>query len=83
MKQLMHSGLDFAIDEFPYVEDVFRHSREETTVAMYNKIMEQSKPLLNVFTGLDLVKKGTLAFNTDGIYAYAILKSMSWVRAVR
>lgn len=75
MKQLMHSGLDFAIDEFPYVQDVFAHSQEESAITLYNKIMAQPKPLLNVFAGLDLVKKGSLAFNTDGIYAYAILKS--------
>lgn len=31
---------------------------------------------LNFLTGLNLLKKGTLAFNTDGIYAYAILKSI-------
>lgn len=77
MKQLLHSGLDFAIDEFPYVQDVFYHSQEESAVELYNKIIAQPKPLLNVFAGLDLVKKGSLAFNTDGIYAYAILKSMS------
>lgn len=80
VKQLMHSGLDFAIDEFGYIEDVFHHSREESTVELYNKIMAQPKPFLNVFAGLDLVKKGSLAFNTDAIYAYAILKSMSHFR---
>ncbi|XP_037027053.1 glutamate receptor U1-like isoform X2 [Bradysia coprophila] len=75
MKQLLHTRLDFAMDELPYIQDVFSHVFEESALEMYNKIMEQPIPFLPLFTGLDLVKKGSLAFNTDGIAAYAILKT--------
>lgn len=76
MKQLLNSRLDFAMDELPYVQDTFHFIIEESAVEMYNKIMAQPKPLVPLFTGLNLVKKGTLAYNTDGIYAYALLKSV-------
>lgn len=75
MKQLLNSRLDFAMDELPYIQDTFSHVFEESALVMYNKIMEQPKPFIPLFTGLNLVKKGTLAYNTDGIYAYAMLKS--------
>lgn len=64
-----------AMDELPYIQDTFNHVTEKSALEMYNKIMAQPKPFLSLFTGLNLVKKGTLAFNTDGVYAYAILKS--------
>nr|QGW45456.1 ionotropic receptor 75f [Bradysia odoriphaga] len=75
MRQLLNSRLDFAMDELPYVQDIFSHVFEESALEMYNKIMKQPIPFLPLFTGLDLVKKGSLAFNTDGISAYAILKT--------
>lgn len=75
MKQLLNSRLDLAMDELPYIQDTFSHVFEESALLMYNKIMEQPKPFIPLFTGLNLVKKGTLAYNTDGIYAYAMLKS--------
>lgn len=65
------------MDEVPYVQDTFSYVFEESSLEMYNKIMAQPKPFQPLFTGLNLVKKGTLAFNTDGIYAYALLKSTS------
>lgn len=77
MKQLLNSRLEFAMDDVPYVQDTFNHVIEESAVEMYNKIMAQPKPFLSLFVGLDLVKKGAFAFNTDGIYAYAILKCAS------
>ncbi|KAJ6639573.1 hypothetical protein Bhyg_12321, partial [Pseudolycoriella hygida] len=64
------------MDELPYIQDTFCHVFEESALEMYNKIMRQPKPFLSLFTGLNLVKKGTLAFNTDGVYAYAILKTL-------
>lgn len=74
MKQLLNTRLDFAMDELPYVQDTFSHVFEESALEMYNKIMAQPKPFIPLFTGLNLVKKGTLAYNTDGIFAYALLK---------
>lgn len=63
------------MDEYPYIQDTFVHIQEESAVEMYNKIMSQAKPFLPLDEGLNLIKKGTLAFNTDGIYAYTKLKS--------
>lgn len=75
MEHLLQSGLDFATDPFPYVVDIFNHSGDESAVKMYKKIMKQPKSFIPIFTALNLVKQGTLAYNTDGIYAYAILSS--------
>lgn len=80
MRQLLNTRLDFAMDELPYIQDTFSHVFEASALEMYNKIMDQPKPFLPLFTGLDLVKKGSLAFNTDGIYAYAILKSVHRIK---
>lgn len=64
------------MDELPYIQDTFSFIIEESAVKMYEKIMAQPKPFYPLFTGLQLLKEGTLAFNTDGIFAYAILKGM-------
>lgn len=62
------------MDEVPYVADFFHHVREESAIEMYNKIMKQPQPLIPLYEGLNLVKQGSLAYNTDGNYAYVILK---------
>lgn len=77
MRQLLNSKLDFAMDDVPYVRDFFQHIPEESAVEMYNRIMSQPNPLIPLYKGLDLVKQGSLAYNTDGTYAYAILQCMS------
>lgn len=79
MKQLLHSRLDLALDELPYIQDIFHYNNEESAVEMYNKIMAQPTPFLSLNKGLNLVKKGSLAFNTDGVNAYPIVKSMSHI----
>lgn len=66
MKQLSHSKLDLALDELPYIQDIFRYNIEESAVEMYNKVMKQRRPLLPLHEGLNMVKAGTLTFNTDG-----------------
>lgn len=76
MKQLLNSKLDFAMDDVPYVQDILSYVPEESAVKMYNKIMAQPHPLMPLRDGLNLVKKGGFAYNTDGSYAYEILKSM-------
>lgn len=77
MKQLLHSELDLALDELPYIQDIFHYNTEDSAVQMYNKIITLPSPLLPLHKGLNLVKEGSLAFNTDGINAYPIVKSMS------
>lgn len=77
MKQLLHSKLDLRLDELPYIQDIFRYNTEASAVEMYKKIMAQPSPLIPLHKGLNLVKRGTVAFNTDGVNAYPILKSIT------
>lgn len=83
MKQLLRSKLDLALDELPYIQDIFHYNTEESAVKMYNKIMSQPSPLLTLDKGLHFVKKGSLAFNTDGINAYPIVKSITLRRPIQ
>lgn len=76
MKQLLQSKLDLAMDELPYIQDILHYNTEESAVRMYNKIMAQPMPFLPLYKGLNLVKDGSLALDTDGVNAYPILKSM-------
>lgn len=75
MHQLYDSKLDVASDDVAYTKDIFKYVQEEWTAKLYEKVMEQPKPLLPVLTGLSQVKKGYFAINTDANYAYKILKS--------
>lgn len=68
VKQLLHSRFEFGIDLVPYVLDNFHSATEESTVKLYDKIMENpGKALMPLQTGLSLLKKGGFVFNTDGL----------------
>lgn len=75
MKQLLHSNLDLAMDELPYVQDILHYNTEESAVQIYNRILAQPTPFLSLYKGLSLVQDGSLAFDTDGVNAYPIVKS--------
>ncbi|XP_037041261.1 ionotropic receptor 75a-like [Bradysia coprophila] len=77
VKQLLNSHFDFGVDIVPYVLDNFRSATEESTIELYNKIMQNpGKALMPLETGLSLLKRGGFVFNTDGSYAYHVLKDM-------
>lgn len=76
MEHLYKSKLDVAIDDIPYIQDVFKYVGEEWTTKLYHRVMTQQKPTVPLYTGLNMVKRGLIAFNTDGNYAYKILKSV-------
>ncbi len=76
MKHLYNSKLDVAIDDIPYTQDVLKYVGEEWTAKLYRRVMAKPKPLVPLYTGLNMVKKGYFAMNTDANYAYKILKSM-------
>lgn len=75
MQHLYDSKLDVASDDVPYTLDIFKYVQEDWTAKLYEKVMEQPKPILPIYNGLSKVKKGYFAINTDGNYAYKILKS--------
>lgn len=59
VKQLLNSRFEFGIDLVPYVLDNFHAATEESTVALYNKIMKNpEKSMMPLYTGLTLLKKG-------------------------
>lgn len=74
MKQLFNSRMEFAVDEVPYILDNFKRVREESAVKLFRKVMSQPNAFLPLNRGLSMVKKGSFAFNTDGSFAYTILK---------
>lgn len=76
IKQLLHSKLEIAVDEVPYVLDNFQRVKEESAVQLYNTVISQPSPFMPLYSGLNMVKKGSFAFHTDGSYAYKILKCM-------
>lgn len=77
MEHLYKSKLDVAIDDIPYIQDVFKYVGEEWTAKLYQRVTTQQRPTVPLYTGLDMVKKGLIAFNTDGNYAYKLLKSIN------
>lgn len=77
MKQLLHSNMEMGMDRVPYVRDVFKRVKDESSFKLYKKLIDnQDKTIMPLQKGLDLVKKGGFAFNTDVISAYNILKGL-------
>lgn len=77
MKQLLHSNMEMGMDRVPYVRDVFKRVNEETSFRLYKKLIDNpGRTIMPLQKGLDLVKKGGFAFNTDVISAYNILKGL-------
>lgn len=67
VKQLLNGRFEFGVDIVPYVVDNFHFATEESTVKLYDKIMENpGKALMPLQTGLNLLKRGGFVFNTDG-----------------
>lgn len=74
VKQLLNSRLEFGIDVVPYIIDNFHIAKEESTVQLYNKIMENpEKALMPLQTGLNLLKRGWFAFYFCVIHVVAVL----------
>lgn len=77
VEQLYNSKLEVAIDDIAYVQDIFKYVNEEWTAKLYNRVMTQSKPIVPLSKGLNMVKKGLFVLNTDANYAYKLLQRMS------
>lgn len=77
VQQLYNSKLDVATDDVVYVQDIFKYAGEKWTKKLYNKVMTQPTPIVPLYQGLNMVKKGGFAISTDANYAYKILDRMS------
>lgn len=65
IKQLLHSPLEFGIDDLPYVVDNFEQCSEESTRILYERIIKtKDRSVMQSDEGLKLIKKGGFAFNT-------------------
>lgn len=65
IQQLLHSQLEFGVDDVPYILDKFQHASEKSTVQLYEHIMKtKDKSIMKTDEGLNLIKRGGFAFNT-------------------
>lgn len=71
IKQLLHSQLEFGIDNMPYVMNDFEHATEESAMKLYDRIMEtKEKSVMKLDKGLNLIKGGGFAFNTGNFIKF-------------
>ncbi|KAJ6650172.1 hypothetical protein Bhyg_05417, partial [Pseudolycoriella hygida] len=76
VEQLLHIPFKFGVDAVPYVIDNFHVAKDEATVKLYQKVMKNPEEvIMPLRTGIRLIKQGGFVFNTDGSYAYIILRN--------
>nr|QGW45452.1 ionotropic receptor 75b [Bradysia odoriphaga] len=77
VKQLGRSSLNFGIDDSAYILETFDQSNEDSVVKLRKRIMKnRDKNIMDLHEGLDLMKKGGFAFNTDVTSSYLKIKKM-------
>lgn len=65
MAQLMHSQLQFGIDNIPYILESLEQLNKESTAKLYERVVKaKDKSVINFDDGVDLIKNGGFAFNT-------------------
>lgn len=74
MKQLLDSKMPVGVDDLPYIIDNFKRVKEESSLKLYNRVMSEPNPIMPLYEGLKMVKKGSFAFHTDGSSSYSLLK---------